>query len=146
MRFNRSRSRPRPQGFGATNQAQLKLLGPFIAAADALGLPSWLERGEWFTATDPELLKLQALAVAQHGALPRALGVSPGETAIDTLRALLWSCGHQLEIKPCRKQPYDCVFRVVMTPLPDGVVRAQLEAKWMEELRNPLASPPWMQS
>jgi len=55
-----------------------------IATADDLSLPAWLKRAGWFTATNPELLKLQALAVAQHGALPQALGVSPGETAIDT--------------------------------------------------------------
>ena len=39
-----------------------ELLGHRIAAADALGLPGWLERadsGKWFTATDEQLLQLQ---------------------------------------------------------------------------------------
>ena len=112
------------------------LLGPFVAAADALGLPAWLGRRDWFTDTDSHLQELQAKAVARGGALPMILGISPGSTAIETLRELLWVAGHKLEVTQTTDGP--TAYRVVEEPLPAGVDRARLEAKWMEELRTPL--------
>lgn len=146
MASTRRNRPPRPQGFGLAAPTRRELLGPKIAAADALGLPAWLGRRDWFTAADPLLLELQARAIACGGALPQALGVSPGVTAVDTLRELLWICGHRLEAQQIGDglRGDSRAYRVTEEPLPAGVDRAQLEAVWMEELKSPLtpASPP----
>ncbi len=65
-------------------------------------MADWLERvdrGEWFTAADPELQALQALAISHGASLRQVLGVSPGQRAMTTLRNLLALAGYRLEAK-----------------------------------------------
>ena len=73
-----------------------------MAAADAIGIADWLERvdrGEWFTAADPELQALQVLAITHGASTRQVLGVSQGERAMTTLRNLLALAGYRLEAK-----------------------------------------------
>ena len=116
-----------------------ELLGHRIAAADAIGLPGWLERGEWFDATDPQLQRLQAHASAHASDLRAALGVSPGARAAGTLRALLRLTGHRLEARRCRcgGGQRGWQYRIEPEPLPAGADPLQLQAAWADQLRNP---------
>ncbi len=116
-----------------------ELLGHRIAAADAIGLPGWLERGEWFDATDPQLLRLQAHASAHASDLRAALGVSPGARAAGTLRALLRLTGHRLEARRCRSGggQRGWQYRIEPEPLPAGADPLQLQAAWADQLHNP---------
>ena len=117
-------------------------IGPKVAAADALGLPSWLERGEWFTATDAQLLELQATATAHRGGLLQVLGVGPSKRATTTLRALLALAGHRLEAKRNREDGDRAWrYRVVPEALPDGVDPGQLVMAWRDQLAQPLGEP-----
>lgn len=114
-----------PDGVSWSPDLCRELQGPRLAAADALGLPRWLERAEraeWFTADDPELLELHKLfadqqrpeggetleAEAERRAqnqrrrwrrevLVTTLGISPGKRATTTLRQLLALAGYRLE-------------------------------------------------
>lgn len=114
-------------------------IGPKVAAADALGLPSWLERGEWFTATDPQLLELQATATAHGGGLLQVLGVGPSKRATTTLRALLALAGHRLEAKRNREDGDRAWrYRVVPEALPDGADPDRLVMAWRDQLAQPL--------
>ncbi|MFM7269068.1 MAG: hypothetical protein ACKOZT_10875, partial [Cyanobium sp.] len=116
-------------------------IGPKITAADALGLPAWLARvegGEWFSAADPQLLQLQALATTHAAMVRQVLGVSPGRRAITTLRGLLALAGHRLEAHRCRVDGERAWrYRVMAEALPDGVDPPRLEAAWREQLRRP---------
>ena len=143
-----------------------ELLGHRIAAADALRLPGWLERaegGEWFTAADPRLQKLQeqlagrprpdegetleqeaqrlafnARAAIDRAAVVAALGVTPGKRATTTLRALLALAGFELEPKRTRGPDGQLWrYRVRPTSLPDGADRQRLEAAWRDQLADP---------
>jgi hypothetical protein len=143
-----------------------ELLGHRIAAADALGLPGWLERadsGEWFTATDEQLLQLQhhlagrprpdggealeqeaqrlafnARAAIDRAAVVASLGVTPGKRATTTLRSLLALAGFELEPKRTRGPDGQLWrYRVRPTALPDGIDRQRLETAWRDQLAGP---------
>ena len=143
-----------------------ELLGHKIAAADALGLPAWLERangGEWFTAADPQLQRLQhhltgkpqpeggesleqeaqrlafnARAAIDRAAVAASLGVSPGKRATTTLRSLLALAGFELEAKRIRGADGQLWrYRVRPSALPDGADRQRLEAAWRDQLADP---------
>lgn len=114
-----------PDGVSWSPDLCRELQGPRLAAADALGLPRWLERAEsaeWFTADDPELLELHKLFADQQRpegdetleaeaerrtqnqrrrwrreVLATTLGISPGKRATTTLRQLLALAGYRLE-------------------------------------------------
>ena len=127
-----------PDGIGWAPDLLRRSLGHRLAAADALGLPSWLERREWFPATDPQLLELQATATAHSGTLLAALGVGPGKRASGTLRALLRLTGHRLEARRERTGGggRGWAYRVVPDPLPIGADPLQLESacrQWLTE-------------
>ncbi|MCP9798919.1 plasmid replication protein, CyRepA1 family, partial [Cyanobium sp. Lug-B] len=110
-------------------------IGPKVTAADAMGVLTWLNRRDWFTAEDPELLALQALATAHGGSLRQVLGVSPGKRATTTLRALLALAGYRLEAKRSREGDGRAWrYRVVPEPLPAGVTPEQLPAAWAASL------------
>ena len=116
-----------------------ELLGHKVAAADALGLPSWLNRREWFSASDARLLELQAIATAHGSTMTTALGISPGKRATGTLRALLRLAGYRLEARRQRtgNGTREWSYRVLREDLPSGVAVQQLEAAWADQLRNP---------
>jgi hypothetical protein len=138
---HRRREQLAPDGHGWAPDLVRELLGHKVAAADALGLPAWLDRadrGEWFTAADPELIRLQVTVIACRGDLAQALGVSPGKRAITTLRNLLALAGYRLEAKRSRGTDGNCWrYRVIAEALPEGVEPAQLEAAWREQLSHP---------
>lgn len=117
-----------------------ELLGHRLAAAEALGLPAWLEgAGEWVGATDARLLQLQALATAHAATLRAALGVSPGKRPSGTLRALAGLIGCRLEAQRhrCGGGRQTWRYRLMPEPLPAGVDPAQLQAAWREQLTRP---------
>jgi hypothetical protein len=117
-------------------------IGVKVTAAEALGLPSWLERGEWFTATDPQLLELQATATAHRGGLLQVLGVGPSKRATTTLRTMLALAGHRLESKRNREDGDRAWrYRVVPEALPDGVDPGRLELAWRDQLAQPMGEP-----
>jgi hypothetical protein len=117
-------------------------IGPKVTAAEALGLPSWLERGEWFTATEAQLLELQATATAHGGGLLQVLGVGPGKRATTTLRGLLALAGHRLEAKRNREDGDRAWrYRVVPEALPNGVDPGRLVMAWRDQLTKPLGEP-----
>ena len=117
-------------------------IGPKVTATDALGLAGWLERGErgeWFTATDAQLLELQTTATAHGASLRQVLGVSPGRRAVTTLRALLALAGHRLESKRSREDGKRAWrYRVVPEALPEGADPDRLGMAWREQLSHPL--------
>jgi hypothetical protein len=92
-----------------------------VAAADAIGIADWLERvdrGEWFTAADPELQALQVLAITHGASTRQVLGVSQGERAMTTLRNLLALAGYRLAAKRNREDGDRAWrYRVVAEPL-----------------------------
>jgi hypothetical protein len=113
-----------------------QLVGPKLTAADALRLPAWLSRGDWFTEKDPRLVDLQTHATAAAALLRQCLGVSPGKTGTATLRRLLRLTGHRLEAHRCRSGPDRGAYRyrVVAEALPAGVTVEQLQQAWAEQL------------
>lgn len=113
-----------------------ELEGPRIAAADALGLPAWLSRGDWFTAKDPRLLDLQATTEAHRSSCVQALGCTPAKTATATLRRLLRLTGHRLEAHRCRIDGERAWrYRVIPERLPAGVMVDHLQQAWTEQLQ-----------
>lgn len=117
-----------------------ELLAHRIDAAEALGLPAWLEgAGQWIAATDARLLQLQATATAHAGTMRAALGVSPGKRPSGTLRALAGLIGCRLEARRhrCGDGARVWSYRLVPEPLPAGVDPAQLVAAWREQLTRP---------
>lgn len=116
-----------------------ELIGPKLTAAEALGLPAWLRRADWFTADDAQLTGLQALATTHAASLTQALGVTPGKTGTGTLRRLLQLTGYRLEAQRSREAGDRAWrYRVVPEALPKGVTTAQLETAWATQLsRSP---------
>lgn len=113
-----------------------ELLGPKVAAADALGLPAWLSCGDWFTAKDPRLLELQATAEAHRASCVQVLGCSPAKTGTATLRRLLRLTGYRLEAKRSREDGDRAWrYRVVAEALPPGVTVEQLQQAAAEQLQ-----------
>ncbi len=135
----RRREQLAPNGKGWAPDLVRELLGHKVAAADALGLPSWLNRREWFSASDARLLELQAIATAHGSTMTTALGISPGKRATGTLRALLRLAGYRLEARRQRtgNGTREWSYRVLPEDLPSGVAVQQLEAAWADQLRNP---------
>jgi hypothetical protein len=133
-----------PDGKGWAPDLTRELLGHKLAAADALGLPRWMDRtGEWFSADDARLLELQTLATTHGGTLRAALGVSPGKRSSGTLRSLLRLVGLQLESRRKRSGngQRGWWFRVVPDPTMvrlSGIEPERLQAAWAEQLSNPL--------
>jgi len=125
-----------PRGVGWAPDLCRVTIGPKVTAADALGLPGWLARSDWFGADDPRLLELQALAAAHRGGLRQTLGISPGKTGAATLRRLLRLCGCRLESRRAKTAAARdaMTYRVVIEALPEGISPAQLEAAWREQL------------
>lgn len=132
-----------PDGTAWSPDLCRELEGPRLAAADALGLPQWLERaerGEWFSADDAQLLQLQATATAHAGSMAQALGISPAKRATTTLRQLLALAGFRLESKRQRSggsrlasAPYR--YRITREPLPVGADPFALVAAWEAQLQ-----------
>ena len=116
-------------------------IGAKVAAADALNLGAWLARSNteaWFTATDPDLIALQALAVAHRGGLCQALGITAGKRSKTTLQRLLALAGYELESKRIRGEDGQLWrYRVKRSALPDGVDPDRLEAAWRDQLATP---------
>lgn len=126
-----------PHGKGWAPDLCRETIGPKVAAADAIGLAAWLDRREWFTATDQQLLALQALAIAHGASMRQVLGVSPGERATTTLRNLLHLAGCRLEAKRSREAGDRAWrYRVVAEPLPDGANHDQLVTAWRDQLNR----------
>ncbi|MFN7897720.1 MAG: plasmid replication protein, CyRepA1 family, partial [Cyanobacteriota bacterium] len=121
-------------------------IGAKVAAADALNLGAWLARSNteaWFTATDPDLIALQALAVAHRGGLCQALGITAGKRSKTTLQRLLALAGYELESKRIRGEDGQLWrYRVKRSALPDGVDPDQLEAAWRDQLATPQGIDP----
>lgn len=135
----RRREQLAPNGKGWAPDLVRELLGHKLAAADALGLPSWLARSEWFSACDARLLELQAVATAHAGTMAAALGITTGKRAAGTLRALLRLAGCRLEARRHRTGNGErgWSYRVVPERLPAGVNPRQLQAAWADQLSNP---------
>jgi hypothetical protein len=113
-------------------------IGPKVTAADALGLPQWLARDDWFTAADGQLLALQTAATAHAASLRQVLGVSPGKRATTTLRSLLAIAGHRLEAKRSRGPDGNCWrYRITPESLPNGAAADRLEQAWRDQLGAP---------
>jgi len=124
-----------PNGTAWTPDLCRELIGPKLAAADALGLPGWLSRGNWFSADDAQLIALQSTAEAHRGSLIQVLGISTAKTGTGTLRRLLRLAGYRLEAHRSRIDgERDWRYRVVSEPLPDGVSSQQLERAWTDQL------------
>jgi hypothetical protein len=106
------------------------MIGPRVAAARALGLPAWLQRSDWFSASDPALLQLVAATTAHTDGITQCLGVSladalglePGKRGVTILRQLLELAGARLESRrvrtgPGRDSEREYSYRVVIDPL-----------------------------
>jgi len=125
-------------------------LGPRVAAAQALGLGTWLQRSEWFAADDPALLQLAAACAAYGDGITQVLGIRPGKQATTALRQLLALAGARLEsrrvrIGPGRDSQRQYHYRVVVDPLAwrpekgeppitDAVTPEQVVAAWRAQL------------
>ena len=130
-----------PAGRGWAPDLTRELLGPKVAMADVLGLGDWLERRDWFTAADADLLTLQTRCLSSPGPLRQVLGVSPGKRGTTTLKALLALAGYRLEAQRCRVDGERAWrYRVIPEALPPGASDAQLEAAWREQLERPAAA------
>jgi len=113
-----------------------ELLRHKIDAADALGLPSWLQRREWFSSDDGQLQQLQTVATAHAAAMAANLGVSPGKRASGTLRSLLRLCGFRLESRRarCGDGRRGWQYRIVPDGLPAGADHRGLITAWADQL------------
>jgi len=113
-----------------------ELLGHKIDAADALGLPAWLRRREWFSADDQQLQQLQLIATTHAATVTAALGVAPGKRASGTLRGLLRLCGFRLDSRRarCGNGRRGWQYRIVPDVLPAGVELQQLVGAWADQL------------
>ena len=113
-----------------------ELLGHKIAAADAIGIPKWLSRRDWFAADDVGLLKLQRTATKHAASMAAQLGVGPGKRGSGTLRALLRLCGFRLESRRARfgNGRRGWQYRISPEPLPTGSSLEQLAGAWADQL------------
>jgi len=123
-----------------------QLEGPRLTAADALGLPAWLQRFDWFAADDPALLELQALATSHAASMAQVLGIAPGKRATTTLRQLLALAGYRLEVerRRCgegRRAAARYRYRVVAEALPAGVSPEAVAAGWRAALQAAACVP-----
>jgi hypothetical protein len=137
-------------------------LGPKVAAARLLGLAQWLQRSDWFAATDPALLDLVEKVRQNHAPitqrlgvnLANALGLKSGKRETTILRQLLALTGARLESKQVRTgsgsseatgTDRQYVYRVVIDPLAwrprkkspplaDRVTPEQVVAAWCAQL------------
>lgn len=128
-----------PDGRGWAPDLVRELLGHRLTAAEALGLPRWLEQAdEWFSAQDPRLLELHTLATTHAGNMRATLGVSPGKRASGTLRSLagLMGCTLEAERRRCGGGERIWFYRLTPQALPCGADWGQLEACWREELNR----------
>ena len=124
------------------------LLGPKVAALRALGVPAWLQRGDWFGADDPALAALAKVVrenandVAQRlGLRPgrKVLGLKPGRKVLTVLRQLLALVGARLAVERRRQGAGRTAaasyrYRVTLLPLPDGITADTLVAAWCERV------------
>ncbi|MFM2123233.1 MAG: hypothetical protein RLZZ589_1670, partial [Cyanobacteriota bacterium] len=132
-----------PDGASWSPDLCRELEGPRLTAADALGLPSWIqraERGDWFTADDAQLLQLQATATAHSASMAQALGLTPGKRATTTLRQLLALAGLRLVAQRCRSGRGRLAaagyrYRIEREALPVGVDPFALVAAWERDLQ-----------
>lgn len=113
-----------------------ELLTHKISAADALGLPAWLRRREWFNSDDAQLLQLGTTATAHAGSMAANLGINPGKRASGTLRALLRLCGFRLEARRarCGNGRRGWQYRITPELLPVGADLERLAAAWVDQL------------
>jgi len=113
-----------------------ELLRHKIDAADALGLPSWLQRREWFSSDDAQLQQLQTIATTHAAAMAANLGVSPGKRASGTLRSLLRLCGFRIESRRarCGNGRRGWQYRIVRDALPLGADHQALITAWADQL------------
>lgn len=127
------------------------LQGPRLAAADLFRLPQWLERaerGEWFTADDPELARLGQTVAEHQITMVQVLGIeTPATRPITELKRLVELAGYRLEKKRrrCgkgRKESATTYYRIVRQDLPIGADLAALEAQWSERARARLVYQP----
>lgn len=133
-----------PDGASWSPDLCRELEGPRLTAADALGLPSWIqraERGDWFTADDAQLLQLQATATAHSASMAQALGLTPGKRPTTTLRQLLALAGYRLESERRRSGGSRLAaagyrYRVVREALPSGADPFALVTAWERELQG----------
>jgi len=126
-----------PDGRGWAPDLVRELLGHKLTAAEALGLPGWLEQpGEWFGANDPRLLELHSLATTHAGTMRAALGTSPGKRASGTLRSLaaLMGCTLEAERRRCGGGKKTWFYRLTPEALPKGADWGSLTTCWREEL------------
>ncbi len=134
----RRRQQLAPRGRGWAPDLARELLGHKVSAADALGLPKWLCRRDWFDAQDPELLTLHTTAEAHRSDLIQTLGASSGKRATTTLRTLLRTCGYRLEARRTgRAKDRAWQYRISPEPLPTGASDARLQLAWMAQLADP---------
>jgi ribonuclease HI len=113
-----------------------ELLGHKIAAADALGLPAWLNRREWICSDDQQLQELQATATTHAASMAAQLGVGPGKRASGTLRALARLCGFRVESRRarCGNGRRGWQYRITPEALPAGADLQQLATAWAAQL------------
>ncbi|MEY3464230.1 MAG: hypothetical protein RLZZ468_2008 [Cyanobacteriota bacterium] len=119
------------------------LLGPKVTAMRALGLPGWLQRGDWFGADDPALQLLvpenQQTAADRADGIAQVLGLRPGKRPITALRQLLALVGARLEVDRRRQGGGRSAaaayrYRVMLDRLPDGVTDDRVVAAWVERV------------
>ena len=113
-----------------------ELLSHKVAAADALGLPEWLRRREWFDSDDDKLLHLHLTATTHAASLKAQLGVGPGKRASGTLRKLLPLCGFYLESRRARSGGgrRGWQYKITPEPLPPGGSLNELASAWADQL------------
>ena len=118
-----------------------------LLAADLLrflGLPELMTRfatGEDIADTDRAIVDLHCASIIYYRQLNTFLGVSPGDSPINTLRTLLKAVGWRLEragrIKARTGGDRDvCTYTAQRVALPEGASWEALSAKWMAELQS----------
>jgi hypothetical protein len=115
------------------------LLGPKVAALRALGLPAWLQRGDWFGADDPALAALAEVVRENANDVAQLLGLKPGRKVLTVLRQLLALVGARLAVErrrhgAGRTAAASYRYRVTPLPLPDGITADTLVAAWCERV------------
>jgi hypothetical protein len=115
------------------------LLGPKVAALRALGLPAWLQRGDWFGADDPALAALAEVVRENANDVAQLLGLKPGRKVLTVLRQLLALVGARLAVERRRQGAGRTAaasyrYRVTPLPLPDGITADTLVAAWCERV------------
>jgi hypothetical protein len=115
--------------------------GPRLQVADALGLQTWLQRTDTFTADDQQLADLHQRMVHCSRAAVQVLGISAataggrselvGKLRTTTLRRLLALVGYRLQASRTMVDGKRCWrYRVVPDALPDGADWDRLTSGW----------------